>query len=83
MPAKMWDITVDHAKTCVLDKRAYLYYSPTSQQKTAVVFNVVGQLMGLLMEHEFIPVEKLSETEKVLLIPSLYCCPFCSFLTIL
>jgi len=64
MPAKMWDITVDHAKTCVLDKRAFLYYSPTSQQKTAVVFNVVGQLMGLLMEHEFIPVEKLSETEK-------------------
>ncbi|XP_058227000.1 uncharacterized protein LOC131335587 isoform X2 [Rhododendron vialii] len=64
MPTKIWDITVNHAQTCALDKRAYLYCSPTSQPKTAVVFNVVGQFMGLLVEHEFIPVDKLSETEK-------------------
>ncbi|KAF7136001.1 hypothetical protein RHSIM_Rhsim08G0168600 [Rhododendron simsii] len=55
MPTKIWDITVNHAQTCVLDKRAYLYRSSTSQPKTAVVFNVVGQFMGLLVEHEFIP----------------------------
>lgn len=77
MPPKIWDITVNHAQTCVLDKRAYLYCSSTSQPKTAVVFNVVGQFMGLLVEHEFIPMDKLSETEKVLFwFLTLYFCPF-------
>ncbi|KAL7161578.1 hypothetical protein ACSBR2_042111 [Camellia fascicularis] len=64
MPSKMWDITVDHARTCILDKRAYLYCPPSPQQKTTVVFNVVGQLIGLLMEQQLISVDKLSLTEK-------------------
>ncbi|CAL5444702.1 unnamed protein product [Camellia sinensis] len=64
MSAMMWDITVDHARTCILDKRAYLYCPPSSQQKTTVVFNVVGQLIGLLMEQQLITVDKLSVTEK-------------------
>ncbi|CAL5362090.1 unnamed protein product [Camellia sinensis] len=64
MSAKMWDVTVDHARTCILDKRAYLYCPPCPQQKTTVVFNVVGQLIGLLMEQQLISVDKLSLTEK-------------------
>ncbi|KAK9278238.1 hypothetical protein L1049_027800 [Liquidambar formosana] len=48
MSAKMWEVTVDHARTCVLEKRVYLYCPPGSQPKTGVVFNVVGQVMGLL-----------------------------------
>ncbi|CAL5441294.1 unnamed protein product [Camellia sinensis] len=64
MSAKMWDVTVDHARTCILDMRAYLYCPPSPQQKTTVVFNVVGQLIGLLMEQQLISVDKLSLTEK-------------------
>ncbi|KAF7134686.1 hypothetical protein RHSIM_Rhsim08G0168400 [Rhododendron simsii] len=42
MSTKMWEVTVDHAQTCILDPRWYFYY-PGSQQKTGVVFSVVGQ----------------------------------------
>ncbi|KAL2935977.1 Calmodulin-binding protein 60 A [Bienertia sinuspersici] len=44
MSAKMWEVTIEHARTCVLDKRVYLYYSPISQHRNGVVFNAVGQL---------------------------------------
>ncbi|XP_048330907.1 calmodulin-binding protein 60 A isoform X3 [Ziziphus jujuba] len=64
MSAKMWEVTVEHARTCVLDKRIFVYCPPSSQQKTGVVFNVVGQVMGLLSECQYVPIEKLSETEK-------------------
>jgi hypothetical protein len=64
MSAKMWEVTVEHARTCVLDKIIYLYCPPVSQQKTGVVFNVVGQVMGLLSEGQYVPIDKLSETEK-------------------
>ncbi|GFZ12056.1 calmodulin binding protein-like protein [Actinidia rufa] len=43
MSAKMWEVTVDHARTCVLDSRRFFYCPPGSQQKTGVVFTVVGQ----------------------------------------
>ncbi|KAF2282893.1 hypothetical protein GH714_043313 [Hevea brasiliensis] len=64
MSAKMWEVTVEHARTCVLDKRMYLHYTPGSQQKSGVVFNVVGQVVGLLSDCQYVPVDKLSETEK-------------------
>ena len=65
MSAKMWEVTVEHARTCVLDKIIHLYCPPVSQQKTGVVFNVVGQVIGLLSECQYVPLDKLSETEKV------------------
>ncbi|KAJ6888628.1 calmodulin-binding protein 60 A-like [Populus alba x Populus x berolinensis] len=64
MSAKMWEVTVEHARTCVIDKRIFLYCPPVSQQKTGVVFNVVGQVIGLLSECQYVPLDKLSETEK-------------------
>lgn len=63
MSAKMWEVTVEHARSCVLDKRLYMYH-PKSQEKTGVVFNVVGQVMGLLSDHQYVPIDRLSETEK-------------------
>ncbi|KAL5064689.1 hypothetical protein RYX36_026426 [Vicia faba] len=59
MSAKMWEITVDHARTCVLDTTRHV-----SSQQPHVVFNAVGQVTGLLSECEYIAVDKLSETEK-------------------
>lgn len=79
MSAKMWEITVEHARTCVLEKRMYVYCPPSSQPKTGVVFNVVGQVMGLLSECQFVPVDKLSETEKVLFLLPKFCLYFMVF----
>lgn len=70
MSAKMWEVTVEHARTCVLDKRMHLYCPPGSQQKSGVVFNIVGQVMGLLSECQYNTIDKLSETEKVHLLLS-------------
>lgn len=59
MSAKMWEITVEHARTCILDPTRHV-----SSQQPRVVFNAVGQVTGLLSECEYIAVDKLSETEK-------------------
>ena len=64
MSAKMWEVAVEHARTCVIDKRIYLYRPPVSQQNTGVVFNIVGQVIGLFSECQYAPLDKLSETEK-------------------
>ncbi|XP_059641012.1 calmodulin-binding protein 60 A-like isoform X2 [Cornus florida] len=60
---KMVEIMINHAQTCILDKTVYLY-RPSSQQKNGVVFNVVGQLIGLLLEGQCVPSDRLSKTQK-------------------
>ncbi|KAL2321877.1 hypothetical protein Fmac_026256 [Flemingia macrophylla] len=63
MSAKMWEVTVEHARTCVLDTTRYLYF-PSNSQQPGVVFNAVGQVTGLLSECEYVTVDKLTETDK-------------------
>ncbi|KAI9087507.1 hypothetical protein K1719_030377 [Acacia pycnantha] len=65
MSAKMWEVTVEHAKKCVLDSRRYLYFPSDSDNKTGIVFNAVGQLTGILSEGQYVTFDKLSEAEKV------------------
>ncbi|CAA0826756.1 Calmodulin-binding protein 60 A [Striga hermonthica] len=62
MSAKMWEITVDHAQTCVLDKKLYSY---GNLEAKGVVFNVVGQVIGVFSNGQYVPFDKLSEPEKV------------------
>ncbi|XP_061338604.1 calmodulin-binding protein 60 A isoform X2 [Gastrolobium bilobum] len=64
MSTKMWEITVEHARTCTLDTARLVYFPSHSQQKSGVVVNAVGQVTGLLSECEYVPVDKMSETEK-------------------
>ncbi|ESQ31663.1 hypothetical protein EUTSA_v10003944mg [Eutrema salsugineum] len=64
MSSKMWEISVDHARSCVLDNSVHVYQPPGFQKKTAVVFNVVAQVLGLLVDFQYVPAEKLSEIEK-------------------
>ncbi|KAH0763861.1 hypothetical protein KY290_019934 [Solanum tuberosum] len=64
MSTKMWEVTVEHARTCLLDKKVYLYYTSVSGPKTSVVFNIVGQVMGLFPDCQFVSSDKLSETQK-------------------
>ncbi|KAF9625698.1 hypothetical protein IFM89_026278 [Coptis chinensis] len=65
MSSKMWEITVEHAQTCILDKRMYVYHPTSAQQGVGVVFNVVGQILGILSAGQYITVDKISETEEV------------------
>ncbi|XP_042502880.1 calmodulin-binding protein 60 A-like isoform X2 [Macadamia integrifolia] len=64
MSSKMWEAIVDHARTCTLDNRIYMYYPPNAQKRMGVVFNIVGQALGLLAEEKYIPIDELSDTEK-------------------
>lgn len=64
MSARMWEVTVDHARTCELGRTVHVY-SHTAEKKTAVVFNVVGQVMGMVSECQYVSSDKLSETELV------------------
>ncbi|RVW52810.1 Calmodulin-binding protein 60 A [Vitis vinifera] len=44
MSTKMWEVTVEHARTCVIDKRIFMYCPPGPQQKSGVVdaHNLIG-----------------------------------------
>ncbi|KAF8399323.1 hypothetical protein HHK36_015188 [Tetracentron sinense] len=64
MSNKMWEVTVEHARTCSLDKRMYLYRPLSSQRRMGVVFDVIGQVLGLLAECQYVPNDELSGTEK-------------------
>ncbi|PWA92412.1 CALMODULIN-BINDING PROTEIN60 [Artemisia annua] len=63
MSTKMWDVTVDHAKRCVVDDKKFYLYCPPSINRDGVVFNVVGQVLGLLSNRKYIVAENLSETQ--------------------
>ncbi|ONK70242.1 uncharacterized protein A4U43_C05F31720 [Asparagus officinalis] len=67
MSAKMWDATIEHARTCIVPNQMHVYFancSPERNSETGVVFNVVGEVMGLLLQHQFISVNDLSEVQK-------------------
>ncbi|KAK8964835.1 hypothetical protein KSP40_PGU000969 [Platanthera guangdongensis] len=64
MSARMWEITVDHARTCTLSNQLHLYYSD-NLQNTGVVFDVIGELMGILNDHKFVSVNDLTDVQKV------------------
>ncbi|XP_058226229.1 calmodulin-binding protein 60 A-like isoform X2 [Rhododendron vialii] len=63
--AKRLESIVDHAQTCILDKSLQLYFPVSSEKKAGVVFNEVGQLMGLISECCYLPIDKLSKDQKV------------------
>lgn len=65
MKDSMWEVVVNHAKTCALTKRVNVY-SPTSHKNTGVVFNDVGQVTGMVRDGRYILLDNLSEAEKVL-----------------
>ncbi|KAL3835165.1 hypothetical protein ACJIZ3_009901 [Penstemon smallii] len=60
-----WKATLDHAQTCVVDdKKMYLYTSPSSELTVRVVFDVLGQLRGVIRDSCYVPIDNISEVEK-------------------
>ncbi|KAI5675494.1 hypothetical protein M9H77_06444 [Catharanthus roseus] len=64
MSNKMWEALLEHAKTCVLSGKLYVYYSDDSRS-VAVVFNNIYELTGLIAGEQYFSADSLSDSQKV------------------
>ncbi|XP_047329882.1 calmodulin-binding protein 60 A-like [Impatiens glandulifera] len=62
MAAKLWEELVDHLRTCILDTKLNFYWCSLNQN--GVVFNVVGQIVGIFEKHQYTAIQNLSGTQK-------------------
>lgn len=54
--------TINHARRCIINERMYSFID--YQEKEGVVFNIVGEVLGLILEFHYLPMHLLSETDK-------------------
>ncbi|KAL3342987.1 hypothetical protein AABB24_026838, partial [Solanum stoloniferum] len=59
---KMLEETISHARRCITNERTYSYID--LQEKEGVVFNIVGEVQGLILGGQYLPMHLLSESEK-------------------
>ncbi|KAL5549074.1 hypothetical protein UlMin_004305 [Ulmus minor] len=64
MSNKMWEALIDHAKTCVLSGKLYVYY-PEDSRNVGVVFNNIFELSGLIAGEQYYSADSLSDNQKV------------------
>ncbi|WCJ29861.1 Calmodulin-binding protein [Euphorbia peplus] len=64
MSNRMWENTVEHAKTCVLGGKLYVYYAD-AVHSTGVVFNHIYELSGLISNGQFLSLESLNHNQKI------------------
>ncbi|RAL50844.1 unnamed protein product [Cuscuta campestris] len=64
MSNKMWDALIDHAKTCALSGKLYVYY-PDDSKSVGVVFNNIYELSGLIASDQYYSADSLSDSQKV------------------
>ncbi|XP_022715982.1 calmodulin-binding protein 60 B-like isoform X2 [Durio zibethinus] len=64
MSNKMWDVLVEHAKTCVLSEKLYVYY-PDDVRSVGIVFNSIFELSGLIANGQYYAADSLSDNQKV------------------
>ncbi|XP_022987296.1 calmodulin-binding protein 60 B-like [Cucurbita maxima] len=64
MSNKMWDALLEHAKTCVLGGKLYIYY-PEETRNVGVVFNNIYELNGLITGEQYFSADSLSDSQKV------------------
>ncbi|RDX82062.1 Calmodulin-binding protein 60 B, partial [Mucuna pruriens] len=64
MSNKMWEALLDHAKTCVLSGKLYVYY-PEDSRNVGVIFNNIYELRGLISGEQFFSADSLIDSQKV------------------
>ncbi|KAG9456273.1 hypothetical protein H6P81_000781 [Aristolochia fimbriata] len=64
MSQRMWENTVDHAKTCVLNDQQYVYYTDEVRMN-GIVLNDICEIRGLITDGQFMSSELLSQYQKV------------------
>ena len=62
MSANMWEGTVEHARTCTLNNKYFVYHG---HNNIDLVFNVVYDLVAVITKAQTIPSAELSESQKV------------------
>lgn len=64
MSNRMWENTVEHAKTCVLGTKLFVYYTDETNS-TGIMFNNIYELRGLIADGHFFSLESLTPNQKV------------------
>lgn len=64
MSNKMWEVLVDHAKTCVLGGMLYVYYADDTRN-VGVVFNNIYEFTGLISSGQYVSPDSVTESQKV------------------
>ncbi|KAJ7955603.1 Calmodulin-binding protein [Quillaja saponaria] len=64
MSNRMWENTVEHAKTCVLGGKLFVYYTRDTYG-TGIVFNHIYELRGLIADGQFLSLESLTNNQKI------------------
>ncbi|XP_020100462.1 calmodulin-binding protein 60 B-like [Ananas comosus] len=64
MSNKMWESLVEHAKTCVLSGKYYIYYSDETRSIGAI-FNNIYEFCGLIASGQYYSVDSLNDTQKL------------------
>lgn len=64
MSNKMWEATVEHAKTCILSGKLYVFYADKSHN-VGVIFNYIYELMGVISNSLYKSVDSLTDNEKI------------------
>ncbi|KAJ8750813.1 hypothetical protein K2173_015994 [Erythroxylum novogranatense] len=64
MSNKMWEALLEHAKTCGLGGKLYVYY-PEDSRHVGVVFNNIYELTGLISGEQYYSADFLSDEQKV------------------
>ncbi|KAI9125942.1 hypothetical protein K1719_003360 [Acacia pycnantha] len=64
MSNRMWENTVEHAKTCVLSGKLFVYYTNDTTD-VGIVFNDIYELRGLIADGQFFSLESLTPNQKM------------------
>nr|ACG47634.1 calmodulin binding protein [Zea mays] len=64
MSNKMWETLVEHAKTCTLSGKYYIYYSDETRSIGAI-FNNIYAFCGLISGEQFYSSESLDDSQKL------------------
>ncbi|CAL9754705.1 unnamed protein product [Musa acuminata subsp. burmannicoides] len=64
MSNRMWESLIEHAKTCPLSGKYYVYYSDDTRYVGAI-FNHICEFSGLISGDQFCSAESLTDSQKV------------------
>ncbi|CAL5363377.1 unnamed protein product [Camellia sinensis] len=64
MSNKMWDALIEHAKTCAMSGKLYVYYTDDTRN-VGVVFNSIYELSGLITGEQYLLSDSLSDSQKL------------------
>ncbi|KAL1814693.1 hypothetical protein ACET3Z_017267 [Daucus carota] len=62
--SKIWEEITGNAKKCLIDEGVYIYIDRNLQQNNGVVFDVIGQVKGLIKESQYFPMSMLTDDEQ-------------------